>query len=131
MTYNIEKVSYWVDLAEYDLKTAEAMLETKRLLYVGFMCHQTIEKMLKAYYVKKNENKPPFIHNLAMLANKSKMYDKLNDEQKNLLDTLEPLNIEARYPTDKEKVFKSLTNEKCKKMIEDSRRLTKWIKDQL
>ncbi|WP_330636719.1 HEPN domain-containing protein [Acutalibacter sp.] len=27
---------------------AKAMLETKRFLYVGFMCHQTIEKGLKA-----------------------------------------------------------------------------------
>lgn len=35
-----EKVAYWLDLAEYDLETAMAMLETKRFLYVGFMCHQ-------------------------------------------------------------------------------------------
>jgi hypothetical protein len=31
-----------------------------------------------------------------MLANQSKIYNKLNEEQKDLLDTLEPLNIEAR-----------------------------------
>ena len=41
-------VSYWVDIAEYDLKTAEAMLATERYLYVGFMCRQTIERFLKA-----------------------------------------------------------------------------------
>lgn len=29
----------WLKLAEYDLDTAEAMHETKRYLYVGFMCH--------------------------------------------------------------------------------------------
>lgn len=39
-----EKIKYWLDLAKYDLKTAKAMLDTKRYLYVGFMCHQTIEK---------------------------------------------------------------------------------------
>ena len=126
-----EKVSYWVDLAEYDLKTAEAMLETKRLLYVGFMCHQTIEKMLKAYYVKKTKDTPPFTHNLSMLANQSKIYYTLKEEQKNLLDTLEPLNIEARYPTDKDKIFKSLTFNKCEEIIKKTRRLTKWIKNQL
>lgn len=43
-----EKVNYWIDLAEYDLETAKAMLDTKRYLYVGFMSHQTIEKGMKA-----------------------------------------------------------------------------------
>lgn len=42
-----EKVTYWLDSADYDLETAKAMLDTGRLLYVGFMCHQTVEKVLK------------------------------------------------------------------------------------
>ncbi len=45
-----DKVNYWKDLSNYDLETAEAMLQSKRFLYVGFMCHQTIEKIFKAYY---------------------------------------------------------------------------------
>jgi hypothetical protein len=40
-----EKSKYWLDLSDYDLETAEAMFKTKRWLYVGFMCHQTIEKV--------------------------------------------------------------------------------------
>ena len=107
------------------------MLETNRLLYVGFMCHQTIEKMLKAYYVSQIEDKPPFTHNLSMLANQSELYSKLKEEHKDLLDTLGPLNIEARYPTDKDKIMESLNNKKCKNMISQTRRLKKWIKNQL
>ena len=53
------KIDYWVDIADYDLKTAEAMLETGRFLYVGFMCHQAIEKMLKGYYVFVRNEQPP------------------------------------------------------------------------
>lgn len=45
--------NYWLDLAEYDLETAEAMFVSERYLYVGFMCHQTIEKAPKAIYSKK------------------------------------------------------------------------------
>lgn len=45
-----DKIRYWVEIAEYDLATAEAMLETGRYFYVGFMCHQVIEKILKAHY---------------------------------------------------------------------------------
>ncbi len=44
-----EKVLYWIDIAEYDMETAKVMLEGKRFLYVGFMCHQVIEKILKGY----------------------------------------------------------------------------------
>jgi len=43
-----------MDLAEYDIETAKAMLQTSRYLYVGFMCHQTIEKALKAV-ISKND----------------------------------------------------------------------------
>jgi HEPN domain-containing protein len=39
-----EKVKYWVELAEYDLETASAMLKSKRYLYIGFMCQQTVER---------------------------------------------------------------------------------------
>ena len=35
------KYDYWFELAEYDLETAKAMLTTRRVLYVGFMCQQT------------------------------------------------------------------------------------------
>lgn len=42
------KIKYWIELSDYDLETAEAMLLSKRYLYVGFMCHQTIEKAFKA-----------------------------------------------------------------------------------
>ena len=46
------KISYWMELSEYDIATAQAMLESKRYLYVGFTAHQSIGKILKAYFVK-------------------------------------------------------------------------------
>ena len=48
-----EKTKYWLEMAEYDFETARIMLQGRRFLYVGFMCHQTIEKILKAVYVSK------------------------------------------------------------------------------
>jgi uncharacterized protein YeeX (DUF496 family) len=47
-----KKINYWIELSDYDLETAEAMLKSKRYLYVGFMCHQTIEKIFtgKKYF---------------------------------------------------------------------------------
>ena len=33
---DFDKSEYWFESAKYDLQTARAMLETRRLLYVGF-----------------------------------------------------------------------------------------------
>lgn len=69
---SFEKSAYWLESAQYDLQTAQAMLETRRYLYVGFMCHQTIEKALKAVLVARKPNEElPYIHKLARLANLS------------------------------------------------------------
>ena len=62
-----EKQQYWMKLAEYDLETAKVMLDGGRYLYVGFMCHQVIEKALKGYYVATLLEDPPFLHNLTIL----------------------------------------------------------------
>lgn len=126
-----KKVQYWIDLAEYDLETAEAMLKTKRLLYVGFMCHQVIEKALKGYYVYNKNNIPEKIHNLIKLAKQSGLYDLFSLEHKKVLDRLAPLNIEARYPSEKEKLFEALTTEKCQDILVMTKELFQWIKLQL
>ncbi|MCL5992486.1 MAG: HEPN domain-containing protein, partial [Bacteroidetes bacterium] len=97
-----EKVKYWLSLSEYDLDTAEAMLQTKRLLYVGFMCHQSVEKILKAYFTKIKSSTAPYTHNLTFLSKESGIYELFNDIHKEYIQFLEPLNIESRYPSYKE-----------------------------
>lgn len=62
-----DRIGYWLNGAKYDLKTAHSMLKEKRYLYVGFCCHLTCEKTLKAYYWKQNKTEPPFTHNLNLL----------------------------------------------------------------
>jgi HEPN domain-containing protein len=44
------KFAYWLDVAEYDLKTADAMMNSSRFLYVAFMCQQSLEKLAKGLY---------------------------------------------------------------------------------
>ena len=124
-------VSCWIDIADYDLATAEAMLSTERYFYVGFMCHQPIEKLLKAYYVRVINDTPSYIHNLCRLAGLSNIYPELSESQKDLLDTLEPLSVETRYPTQKDMILKSLTREKCEALIGKTKELSEWIKRQL
>ena len=126
-----KKIAYWIELAEYDLETARLMLNGGRYLYVGFMCHQVIEKALKAYYVSARNEPPPYIHNLKRLASDSGIYDKMNEDQRDLLDVLGPLNIEARYPTYKEELARTLNREFCEGFLTKTEALYQWTKQLL
>lgn len=126
-----EKVQYWRELSDYDIDTAIAMHKSKRYLYVGFMCHQALEKIFKAYYIKLTSEVAPFTHNLSYLAKKGGFYESFSEEQKDLIDQIEPLNIEARYPSQKERLLQSLTHEKCSEIIKNTKQLQQWIKMKL
>jgi HEPN domain-containing protein len=126
-----DTIKYRTELSDYDLETAEAMFSGKRYLYVAFMCHQATEKIFKAFYTKNRSETAPFSHNLTFLAKRGSFYDLFSEEQKEFIDQLEPLNIEARYPTYKERLLKSLTPEKCIELIKNTKDLQRWIKMKL
>lgn len=126
-----KNVAYWTDIAEYDLDTAQAMLDTGRYLYVGFMCHQVIEKMLKAYWSQVLEEPPLKIHNLSRLAEISGLDQEMSKEQKLFIDVLDPLNIEARYPSYKEKLASRFSKNICNELLNRTKELSRWIKNKL
>ena len=127
-----DNTAYWLDMAEYDLETARAMLLTKRFLYVAFMCHQVIEKMLKAVIAGTDENvEPPKVHNLVRLAELSGLSKELSPEQKKFVEVLTPMNVEARYKAYKEKMAAGLSEQKCVEFIKETEELFAWIKKRL
>jgi len=95
------------------------------------MCHQTIEKIFKAYYTSRNSETAPYTHSLSYLAKKGAFYEEFTDDQKDFIDQVEPLNIEARYPSQKERLFRSLTHKKCLELFEQTQKLQQWIKEKL
>ncbi|MDY7027561.1 MAG: HEPN domain-containing protein [Spirochaetota bacterium] len=126
-----ERTKYWMELVYYDLETAEAMLETERFLYVGYMCHQSVEKALKAYHWKEHQTEPPFVHNLSRLSENAGILKSLDRKQLELVNVLNPLNIEARYPRDREKLLEKLDYEYCRSIIDQTKELIKWIEKKL
>jgi HEPN domain-containing protein len=95
------------------------------------MCHQPIEKAFKAYYTKLKSDIAPYKHSLSYLARESDFYESFTDSQKEFIDQIEPLNIEARYPSHKERLLKSLTDSKCIEIIGKTKELQQWIKERL
>lgn len=125
------KIKYWTDLSDYDLDTADVMLQGKRYLYVGFMCHQAIEKIFKALFIKNKQGNVPFSHSLSYIAKNGEFYDGFSEDQKDFIDQVEPLNIEARYPSHKDRLMKSLNEDKCKEILIRTKKMQQWIKVKL
>ncbi len=94
----------WFKQADYDFKTAEAMFKTGRYIYTVFMCHLSIEKLLKGLYAKQFKSNPPKIHNLNYFCEKIKL--ELNQEHQDFVDKLNSLSIPTRYPDEIEKLLK-------------------------
>jgi HEPN domain-containing protein len=128
---NEEKVQYWVTLSDEDLSVAATMLQNKHYLYVGFMCHQAIEKIFKAAYTKLKTDTPPFTHKLSYLAQQSSFEEQLSEEQKEFIDVLDPLNIKTRYPDYKNQLAQRLTQPKCAEILEQTKILQQWTKEKL
>jgi HEPN domain-containing protein len=120
--------NYWIDMAAYDLETAKPMLKTERLLYVGFMAHQALEKALKAHQWYGRKSEPPYSHDLWNLVRSSGLVVEEEGWMAELIDELQPLNIEARYPRDKDALLLRLTPGFCTTLIERSGRMIEWIK---
>ena len=126
-----EKVAYWLDLATYDLETAESLYSTKRWLYVAFMCHQVVEKTIKAYWSAKRDDTPPYIHNHKRLAEGCGLYKQMSDEQKDFINTISTFNIQARYPEYTDQLSRILTEPVCRQLIDTTNTLQLWIKQKL
>ena len=127
----MDKVKYWIDIADYDYATACDLMKSRRWIYVAFMCHQTIEKTLKAYWTATQPEDPPYTHNLVLLADKTGLAEMLCEEQNVFISQMMPLNIQARYPSYKEQLSKKLNKDTCRMIIDKTKELQSWIKSKL
>lgn len=121
-----EKISFWVDAGNYDLKTAEFMQKSGRYVYTAFLCQQAIEKYLKALYIKKTSHEAPRTHNLVYLIGLLQL--EITDEQLKLLTDLTSYYIEGRYPTYKQKISSTLSRKKADIILAKTKEIIKWLK---
>lgn len=91
-------VKSWVEASRYDLETARALLESRRYLYVLFMCQQSLEKLLKAHVMTRTVELPPRIHSLVRLAELAAV--SVTEEERGFLERLSLYYIQCRYPPD-------------------------------
>ena len=124
-------VQNWITLAEYDLKTAEAMLQAQRYLYVAFTCQQAIEKLLKALYVKEKDQTPTYTHNLLRLADALTIAAKLDEEKNRFLETLNSYYVESRYTEEIAELSQFLNQENAQNIFTTTQKIFTWLKNQI
>ena len=127
---SIDKSDHWLLTANYDLETAKIMYKTKRWLYVIFMCHQTIEKSLKAV-IAKGGIFPPKTHNLNKLLELAQLNHILSKEQHDFIEEIDPFNIITRYPEDINELLSTLSKNKCNEILNKTEDFLKWIENKL
>ena len=125
------RVDYWLALCDDDLRVAKLLLNGRELLHMGFFCHLIVEKALKAVIAEKTSKVPPKIHDLDKLAKRGGVIDDFSAKQLALLDTLNPLHIEARYPNYKRKIESTLTLAICTQILAETEEFLCWIKHRL
>jgi len=122
-------VVQWLERVDYDLNAAESMLKSGHLLYVAFLCQQSVEKVLKALWCDAREDSPPYTHNLEVLSESLEL--KLSDENKTFLELLNRFYIVGRYPSFKQKLASDLDREKATDMIQKSKEFVQWCKQSM
>lgn len=119
-------VQFWIDSSDEDYITMLTLYENKRYSWSLFLGHLMIEKLLKALYVKENNEFPPLIHNLLRLAEKSAL--ELTEDQQLFLATVTAFNINTRYDDYKMSFQKTCTAEFTSQWIEKIKDQRLWIK---
>jgi len=118
-------ISYWLQSAAHDMQAAEALFAAEKYDWCLFIGHLVIEKTIKSFYVREQEALPPKTHNLALLAEHTKL--PLTADQKKFLLELNRFNIEARYPDYKHSFYKLCTQDFTREYFDKIKEFHEWL----
>lgn len=122
-------MKYWLEASEHDLKMAGSLFRTGKYDYCLFLCHLSLEKLLKSLAARVLNDHPPFTHNLLYLAGKAGL--SISKAQIELLDQINKFNMDARYPEDLRAFYKKANRIFAKKYLESTKEMWKWLREKL
>ena len=124
-----ELLKYWVDSSDKDFQAMIHLLEKGDFTWSLFIGHLVIEKLLKAWHVQNISNTPPFIHDLVRLSEKGGL--PLDEDKKDVLDTISAFNLRARYGDYKMEFHKKCSKDFTEKWVNNIKEFREWIKKKL
>ncbi len=130
MSIDVPKViNHWIITSDEDYQTMLDLFDSGSYNWALFLGHISVEKLLKALYVKKQKEHAPFLHNLFRLAELNGL--ELSDEKSDWLDKITSFNLNARYDDYKREFYSLCTQDFTREWIGKIEVLRKWIKEQL
>jgi HEPN domain-containing protein len=116
----------WLAQVDYDLATAEQMLRAGRYIYVIFMSHMALEKVLKAVLTEETRKLPPRTHNLIDLAQRAQLA--LSQEHQDFIGKINNASVVVRYPDDLSEMISQYSEVIARDYLQKARELIKWIR---
>jgi len=102
------------------------MLATGRYLYVIFMCHLAVEKLLKAVAAEHQGKAPPRTHDLIYLMKLADVH--LSSTRLDFLGKLNNASLPTRYPEDLAKAVSAYPKEVAEDYLQKTQELAEWLK---
>jgi HEPN domain-containing protein len=124
-----EKFEYWLDIAQYDLKTAAAMYRTGRWLYVVFMCQQALEKLVKGLYLLYLGKPAQKIHDIRtlFLEFSGKLIVPVDETIIEFFSRLSSFYLNTRYTDYKEKLSATVNKHAAKVALKKTKEVFAWL----
>lgn len=123
-------IKYWVETSEADLAAMESVFNAGKYDWALYIGHLSLEKILKAAWVKNNErNIPTRTHNLRKISEEAKL--SFSEEAIIFLNRVTNFNLETRYPDYKMNFNKTCTKEFAEENIQKIKALFECIKEKI
>lgn len=119
----------WFRQADYDIETAETLMNGARYVYAVFMCHLAIEKALKGHYYKNFGEQAPKTHNLLYLLEKNSI--ELPEHIDDFIIKLNRESIVTRYPDDIGRMSRDYNKKTTKAIMVKSNEALEWLRKKL
>lgn len=102
------------------------MLKTGRYLYVVFLCHLALEKILKAHVTEVTESVPIKTHDLIYLVKASKL--ELPVTYLDFVGKINTASIPTRYPDDLQRSLNEYPKSIAKDYLKQTQEILEWLK---
>jgi len=122
-------MNYWIDSSDEDYKTMLDLYHTKNYSWALFIGHLVVEKLLKAVFVKTNNDYPPMLHDLRRIGEKAGIIFDAN--KLIIVETISQFNIRARYDDYKRAFYQLCTPDYTSIWIQNIKDIRLWIKTML
>lgn len=121
------KTLSWTKIADEDFLVAQDNFKDGHYAHAVYMCHQAIEKHLKALVQELTDEIPPYTHNFNILMEAAGI--EFPDEIQEKILLLAPHYIPTRYPEELEKLKEQYTEETTSGYINKTKEIIQWLKN--